>query len=191
MNTLAEPLHAAFLVTDIVGSTVIAERLGDQGWYELLVSHHDAVRDEAERHGGWEVSFLGDGFVLAFDDAENAAHCAVALQRAIHARDTGIRIRIGMHCGPALRHEGSLVGRAIHHACRLAEAAAPGEILLSPLAAGEAGHGTEQVAVALKGSTASRPARRLRWERGDIGAWRRQNGRFTRIARQSVPLTCA
>ena len=60
---------ATVLFTDIVGSTSLAARLGDQGWAELLERHNGIVRRELARAGGREIDTAGDGFLAAFDDA--------------------------------------------------------------------------------------------------------------------------
>ncbi|MBJ7328449.1 MAG: adenylate/guanylate cyclase domain-containing protein [Solirubrobacteraceae bacterium] len=179
MPVRPDPLRAAFLVTDIVGSTALADRIGDHRWYELLVAHRKLVRDEAALRGGREVSFRGDGFVLAFDLSASAAQCAIAIQRAC---GDDFRVRIGLHTGGALRHESSVIGRAVTHACRLAEAAQPGEILLSPLAAGEAGMVTDPVTVSLKGLSTRLPARRLSWDLTATGRFARATNDRSRCA---------
>ena len=58
---------ATVLFTDIVGSTVRAEQLGDQRWHNLLDAHHTTVRRELARSRGNEVKSLGDGFLATFD----------------------------------------------------------------------------------------------------------------------------
>jgi len=55
--------------TDIVGSTALIERLGDDRWVEVLSAHDDAVRSALRTHGGEEVKTTGDGFLAVFGDA--------------------------------------------------------------------------------------------------------------------------
>jgi Response regulator receiver domain/Adenylate and Guanylate cyclase catalytic domain len=57
------------LMTDIVGSTRLAERLGDRAWAELLAAHEQATRTELTRFGGEEINTMGDGFLAAFDSS--------------------------------------------------------------------------------------------------------------------------
>ena len=58
---------ATVLFTDIVGSTQLAERLGDRAWVDLLGAHNAAVRQQLERFRGREVDTAGDGFLATFD----------------------------------------------------------------------------------------------------------------------------
>src|SRR5215217_8853522 len=58
-----ERVVATLLVTDIVGSTDVAVRLGDAAWKEVLAGHGDRVRRELDRFRGLEVTTTGDGFL--------------------------------------------------------------------------------------------------------------------------------
>ena len=58
-----------FMFTDIVGSTNLAEALGDQAWERLLRWHDDMLRRLVASGGGEIVNSTGDGFFVAFDSA--------------------------------------------------------------------------------------------------------------------------
>lgn len=195
MPARPDPLRAAFLVCDIVGATALADRIGDEAWLELLVAHRALLRAEAGPRGGEQVASRAGGAILAFADAAEAAQCAIAVQRAVAARgvraglDGGVAyaVRAGLHTGSALRDEDGLIGRAVNHAGRLADAAAPGEILASPLAAGEAGAQTEAVTLRIGGAAGRLPARRLTWEPVPMRGARR----FSRTGTRLRPGVCA
>jgi DNA-binding NarL/FixJ family response regulator len=116
------------LVTDIVGSTGTAERLGDRAWGELLLRHDGAVRAELARFGGEEIDTSGDGFLALFDAPGRAIRCALALHERLAA--LGLGIRAGVHTGEVDEVDGGVRGIAIHVATRLADRAAPGEVLV-------------------------------------------------------------
>ena len=63
---------ATILFTDIVGSTGLAQRLGDADWRRLVAAHHTAVRRELRRFGGQEVDTAGDGFLASFGQPAEA-----------------------------------------------------------------------------------------------------------------------
>src|SRR5262249_40849154 len=65
----------AILVTDIVGSTAIVERIGDRAWVELLSAHDRAIREELVVFSGEEIDTTGDGFVVSFDSPTRAIRC--------------------------------------------------------------------------------------------------------------------
>ena len=128
-----ERVVATLLVTDIVGSTEVAVRLGDFAWKELLARHGDAVRRELDRFRGLEVTTTGDGFLAVFDGAARAVRCAGAIRD--RAQQDGLQIRAGVHSGEVERHAGNLRGVAVHAVTRIAALAQPDEVLVSSPAA--------------------------------------------------------
>jgi class 3 adenylate cyclase len=124
------------LFTDIEGSTVINERLGDVRWLELLRIHNRLVREQVQAFGGFEVKSQGDGFMVAFPSARRAIQCAQAIQDSVtrylaEHPDGPIRVRIGLHTGEAIREESDFYGRNVVVAARIADKARGGEILVS------------------------------------------------------------
>ena len=117
------------LVTDIVGSTRIAERVGDRAWNELAAAHEQATRDELAAFGGEEVGTAGDSVLASFDSPASAVRCAFALMVRLDA--LGLRIRAGVHTGELERVEGELRGIALNVATRVAARANPSEVLVS------------------------------------------------------------
>jgi DNA-binding SARP family transcriptional activator len=120
--------------TDIEGSTAIAERLGDRRWVEVLAAHESAMRRHAAAHGGYEVKSQGDGLMLAFPSARGAIDFAVAVQREMASDDrSGLRVRIGLHTGEAIRQRDDFLGRTVIVAARIASQCRGGEIAVSDL----------------------------------------------------------
>ena len=131
---------ATILVTDIVGSTRMAERIGDRAWNELVTAHERATRDEIAAFGGDEIAATGDGLIASFPTPARAIGCAHAL---IDRLDTlGLRIRAGVHTGEIEDIDGVIRGIAINVATRVAARATPSDVLVSAttreLAAGSA-----------------------------------------------------
>jgi class 3 adenylate cyclase len=114
----------------------MTERLGDHAALRVVADHNKIVRTQCEAHGGFEVELRGDGFLVAFPTPASGVRCAVALQRAFEAYSRGhpeqpIRLRIGLHCGEALRDEDKFFGKTVIQAFRVADLAAAEEILVS------------------------------------------------------------
>jgi adenylate cyclase len=125
-----ERLLATILFTDIVGSTDLAVRLGDESWHRLVAAHHAAVRRELRRFRGRELDTAGDGFFAAFDQPTQAVRAADAIVAAV--ADLGVSIRAGLHTGEAeAAADGKISGIAVHIASRVMSAAEPGEVLAS------------------------------------------------------------
>jgi class 3 adenylate cyclase len=117
------------LFTDIVGSTEMAERLGDRAWKLLLDSHDRAVRGLLEMHRGREVDTTGDGFFATFDAPAQAIRCALAISAA--SSGLGVQDRLGIHTGEVEVAGAELRGQAVHLASRVMNAAGPGEVFVS------------------------------------------------------------
>jgi class 3 adenylate cyclase len=139
------PLTArkTFMFTDIVGSTNLAEALGDQAWERLLRWHDDMLRNQVASGGGEIVNSTGDGFFAAFESARPGVDCAISIQRALldHRASTGfaLSVRIGLHTAEANRRGSDYSGKGVHVAARVAALAKGGEILATAETLAEAG----------------------------------------------------
>jgi class 3 adenylate cyclase len=124
------------LFSDMHDYTAMTERLGDHAALRVVADHNRIVRTQCTAHGGFEVELRGDGFLVAFPTPLAGVRCAVALQRAFEAysrghREQPIRIRVGLHCGEALRDQDKFFGKTVIHAFRVADLAQADEILVS------------------------------------------------------------
>ena len=125
------------LFSDIEGSTAKTEKLGDQRWMEVLREHNAIIREQLAAHDGFEVKSEGDGFMLAFQSARKALHCAIETQKAFAKRaessDVPISVRIGLHTGEMIKEGDDFFGKHVNLAARIAGQAVGGEILVSSL----------------------------------------------------------
>ncbi len=161
------------LFTDIEGSSVMTERLGDIRWVELLRAHNALVRDQVRAHGGYEVKSEGDGYMIAFGSARRALQCAIAIQRAFAERNAQaeepMQVRIGLHTGEVIKDADDFFGRHVILAARIADAARGGEILVSGLvkeltaSGGDIAFG-EGRELELKGLSGKHPVHAVAWE---------------------------
>jgi class 3 adenylate cyclase len=116
-------------LTDIVGSTERASRLGDRRWAELLNVHDELARRVVEEFDGRLVKTTGDGILATFDGPGRAIRCAAALAEEL--RGIGVQIRAGLHAGEVELRDRDVGGIAVHIAARVLAAAEPGDILTS------------------------------------------------------------
>ncbi len=120
---------ATVLFTDIVGSTSAVARLGDERWSDVRSEHDSIVRSQITEFRGREVRTTGDGFVATFDGPARAIQCAHAVAHRV--RSLSLDIRAGLHTGECEIYGDDVTGIAVHIARRVAEAAGPGEVLVS------------------------------------------------------------
>ena len=182
------------LFTDLVGSTERLVRLGDRGWHELLVLHHEKVRQHLDRFGGREVDTSGDGFLATFDTASQAVSCGSELTRSL--ADLGLDARVGVHTAECDRFGSKYSGVAVHVAARVVRLAGPREVLVTETVKGVvAGAGLifcERGSHELRGlpgvwplfaAVAAEPeARRAREERRSVHRSSRPTYRSARVA---------
>jgi class 3 adenylate cyclase len=117
------------LVTDIVGSTETAVRLGDRAWRGLLGDHRRQVRHELDAVGGREIDTAGDGFLATFEVPANGIRCARSIVDGTSA--LGIDVRAGLHTGECESTDDGIQGVAVHVAARVAALAEPKQVLVS------------------------------------------------------------
>jgi class 3 adenylate cyclase len=126
-----------FLFTDLVGSTVLIDRLGDDAADDVRRGHFELLRRALTEAGGQEVKNLGDGLMVSFVSPVAALSCATAMQRAV--ADSGLELRVGLHAGePALEGD-DYFGTPVVVAKRLCDLARGGQIVASELLAGFVG----------------------------------------------------
>ncbi|HWU53548.1 MAG TPA: putative peptide modification system cyclase, partial [Tahibacter sp.] len=144
------PLLRTLALCDLVDSTSLVERLGDQRGAALLRRHDRMARDLMLLHQGQEIDKT-DGFLILFERPIHAIAFALAYQRELlrlsaEERET-LRARIGIHVGDVLVWQND-PGDVVHGAkpleveglvkpvtARLASLALPGQILVSGVAA--------------------------------------------------------
>src|SRR5262245_46423893 len=126
------------LFTDLVNSTELLQRVGDERGQRIFQAHHRLLKDAVAAHGGQEVKWLGDGLMTVFASAADAVRGAVAMQQAARRRAAGERLalRVGLHAGEALREETDYFGTPVVIARRLCERARAGQILSSSVVVG-------------------------------------------------------
>jgi class 3 adenylate cyclase/pimeloyl-ACP methyl ester carboxylesterase len=120
---------ATVLFTDIIGSTELASRLGDQSWREILEEHDALVRNRLGQYRGREIHHTGDGFLALFDGPGRAIRCVTTISQELS--DLGLAVRAGLHTGEVEIGESDIAGIAVHIAARVADAAGAGEVLVS------------------------------------------------------------
>src|SRR4029077_1116751 len=109
-----DPGIRTVMFTDIVGSTSMTQRLGDDKAMELLHQHDAIVRKSLATCHGREVKHTGDGIMAAFMSAVAAVRCAAQIQREFTRRsDLPIKVRIGGAAGEPVDHANDIFGATV------------------------------------------------------------------------------
>ena len=161
------------LMTDLVGSTAMADRVGPATAEELRAEHFGLLRGALERTGGREVKNLGDGLMVVFDSAAQSLACAVEMQQAVEARnrraEEQLGVRIGVSVGDATVEEGDYFGEPVVEAARLCARGSAGRSWSTTWCASSAGsrdgHSFKSLGgLELKGISEPVQAFELQWE---------------------------
>ncbi len=127
-------VDVAILFTDLVGFSTWALEVGDRDALRLLRAVSEAIEPPIAAGRGEVVKRLGDGLMAAFWDAPSAVDAAfAATERLAPLEVAGYRprLRTGVHLGRPRKLGGDYFGVDVNIAARLAEAAKPGEVLVS------------------------------------------------------------
>jgi len=144
-----ERKQVTVLFCDIVDSTALAARIGEEQMHALLSRFFELAMAEVHRYEGTINQFLGDGFMALFgapvaheDHTRRAVLAALDIRRAVaDAGESfrGLELRMGLNTGPVvvgkigdnLRMDYTAVGDTTNLAARLQQRADPGVILIS------------------------------------------------------------
>jgi adenylate cyclase len=127
-------LDVAVLFTDLAGFSSWALEAGDELTIVLLREVSDAIEPPMLQRRGEVVKRLGDGLMGAFGDAPSAVEAAFdARERLASIEVEGYRprLRTGIHLGRPRKIGGDYFGVDVNIAARLAEAADPGDVMVS------------------------------------------------------------
>jgi class 3 adenylate cyclase len=144
------------LFADLVGSTMLSERVEPEQLRDLFAFYRAAAREAVTRYSGHVVQYLGDGILAAFghpepheDDARRAVLAGLDLGVAMRDaqaeldRRFGVApdVRVGIHTGRvvvtdlsedrAVVERDSIVGLVTNLAARIQQAAEPGMVVIS------------------------------------------------------------
>jgi class 3 adenylate cyclase/tetratricopeptide (TPR) repeat protein len=139
LNVLREDVQmggvAIVVFTDLVDSTALLARLGDDRMEGVRREHVADVTGAVDAAGGRLVKTLGDGTMASFESALGALRAAAAIQAAVERLNTahgeiGIAARVGIAAGEPIADGEDLHGMSVVIASRLSSAAGTGEVLV-------------------------------------------------------------
>lgn len=128
---------AIVMFTDLVGSTLMRERLGDDVADEIGVEHDQIIGDALASTDGRLVKNLGDGALVVFDSSVDAVVAGQRIQEGVslynrQAEDPHkIGVRIGIHAGEVAVDDGDVIGLPVAVTSRVCDKAEGGQILIT------------------------------------------------------------
>jgi adenylate cyclase len=136
-NGRAERRLSAIYAADVAGYSRLMGA-DEEGTLARLNAHRrEFLEPKVAEHRGRIVKRTGDGILIEFGSAVDAARCALEIQRgmvnrnALVPQDQRIELRIGIHVGDIIIEDGDIFGDGVNIAARLEGIAQPGGICMS------------------------------------------------------------
>ncbi|MDB5967042.1 MAG: adenylate/guanylate cyclase protein [Polaromonas sp.] len=121
---------------DMVGSTGMFERLGDETASRFVTQLMGVLGQVFEQHRGRVVKVLGDGLFVVFGQEADALTACIDIQKRlldkpIQAGGSGpsVQMQIGIDAGEVVEIDGDCFGDTVNSAARLADLAGAAQIL--------------------------------------------------------------
>ena len=121
--------YSRLMGEDDAGTLTAVKALRKELFAPKVVEHHGRI-----------VKLMGDGALVEFPSVVDAVKCAVAVQRGMAERNSGvpkdkcIALRIGVNLGDIIIEGNDIYGDGVNVAARVQELAAPGGVALSATA---------------------------------------------------------
>src|SRR5450631_1819629 len=128
---------AAVLAADVAGYSRLMGIDEERTLAQLKTFRKTLFDPGIATHRGRIVKTTGDGMLVEFASAVDAARCAVEVQREMAKQNTGvspelrIEFRIGIHVGDIIIDDNDIFGDGVNIAARLEGLAEPGGICIS------------------------------------------------------------
>jgi adenylate cyclase len=128
---------AAVLAADVAGYSRLMGADEEGTLAQLKASRKTLVDPAIAAHRGRIVKTTGDGILVEYASAVDAARCAVEIQREMAKQNTDVspelrlEFRIGIHVGDIIIDDNDIFGDGVNIAARLEGIAEPGGVCIS------------------------------------------------------------
>lgn len=119
--------HVTILFTDLKGSTLLYETIGDSGAYSQVRHHFDFLTGHIKTNSGSVVKTIGDAVMAVFHKPEDGLSAALAIQKNLaefnRTANKDFVLRIGLYSGAAIAVNSNdrldYFGRTVNIAARI------------------------------------------------------------------------
>jgi adenylate cyclase len=140
--------NLSFLFSDLKGSTMLYDTIGDSPAYARVRDHFDVMKAIIARWRGALVKTIGDAVMAVFPSAEDAIEASLEIQRefttgSIAQNDPQLRVKLGLHRGPCIAVNANdlldYFGSTVNIAARVQNESTGGDIVITPEVFGDPG----------------------------------------------------
>lgn len=119
--------HVTILFTDLKGSTLLYETIGDSSAYGQVRNHFEFLTGQITRNSGSVVKTIGDAVMAVFHKPEDGLKAALAIQKNLAAfnrtANRDLVLRLGLYSGAAIAVNSNdrldYFGRTVNIAARI------------------------------------------------------------------------
>jgi adenylate cyclase len=132
---MGQEKELAIVFADVVGSTELYERLGDDDARQTVQRCVDCMKETTTEFNGDVIKTMGDEVMSTFASADEAMKASSEMQQRItngnfaDRDDVNVCIRIGCHFGHVVVEEKDIFGSAVATANRMTSQAKSGQIV--------------------------------------------------------------
>lgn len=121
---------SAVVMGDIVGYSKMMSFDEASALSKIKNFSENSLKPILSKHGGTLIKSMGDGWLMVFDSATNAAQFGIDIQNDIK-KFNELNLRIGIHVGDVEFDENDVFGETVNIAARLETVAEAGELAVS------------------------------------------------------------
>jgi adenylate cyclase len=140
--------NLTFLFSDLKGSTMLYDTVGDSPAYARVRDHFDVMKAIIAAQHGALVKTIGDAVMAVFPVVEDAVEASLAIQREFVAGqvargDPALHVKLGLHRGPCIAVNANdlldYFGSTVNIAARVQNESIGGDIVITPEILGDPG----------------------------------------------------
>lgn len=140
--------NLTFLFSDLQGSTMMYDSIGDAPAYARVRDHFSVMRATIGRWRGALVKTIGDAVMAVFPSTEDAIAAALEIQREFTAGEIALgrpalRVKLGLHRGPSIAVNANdlldYFGSTVNIAARVQNESIGGDIVVTDEIMGDLG----------------------------------------------------
>jgi len=120
---------AAIMFTDMVGYTAMMQENENKAKM-LRDKHREVLEQMVQEHHGQILQYYGDGTLVIFGSAIEAAACGARIQTELQKKPE-VPLRIGIHAGDIVYDDEGVYGDGVNIASRIENIAIAGSVLIS------------------------------------------------------------
>lgn len=136
--TIQNEIQRAILFADVVDSSRLYQKLGDERAQSLISEGVSLMRDIVEQYNGVFIKSIGDEVLAEFESPSQAVESGIFMIRMLRNMAesddeiwNNLHIKVGIHYGPVVERDNDVFGNTVNLAARIVSEAKDSQILVT------------------------------------------------------------